>query len=114
MGKFAPEALTSWTVSRLPRPARLWVNMYGHRAVLESFPGSKLYLLLQQELENSGSHRSGLVRQSLIPSRLPPPVIRASPNELSLRNSDGIVCKSTSSRAACVFISSKEFALCGS
>lgn len=82
MGKFAPEALTSWTVSRLPRPARLWVNMYGHRAVLESFPGSKLYLLLQQELENSGLTPKRSVRQSLIPSRLPPPVIRASPNEL--------------------------------
>lgn len=85
-GEFAPEALTNWTVSYLPRSARLWVEMYGHRAVLGSFPGTKLYLLLQRELEASGLPSKRSVRNSLIPSRLPPPVIRALPNEsLSVR-----------------------------
>ncbi|MGA8633087.1 MAG: nucleotidyltransferase family protein [Terracidiphilus sp.] len=54
--EFAPEALTHWTVDRLPRPARLWVTMYGKRAVLGSFPGSKLYRLLTRELETGKIH----------------------------------------------------------
>jgi hypothetical protein len=81
MGQFAPNALTRWTSDCLSRPAHLWVEMYGHRVVLGSFPGSKLYLLLQQEIGNSESSLKRSVRQSLIPSRLPPPIIRASANE---------------------------------
>jgi len=81
MGPFAPDALTSWTVSSLSRPSRLWVEMYGPRAVLGSFPGSKLYLLLQDHIGNSESSSKRTIRRSLIPSRLPPPVIRASANE---------------------------------
>ena len=81
MGEFAPESLTSWTVDRLPRSAKLWVETYGHRAALGSFPGNKLYLLLQQEMEASGLSSKRSVTRSLIPSGLPPPVIRALPNE---------------------------------
>jgi hypothetical protein len=86
MGDFAPEGLTNWTVRRLPASARLWVELYGHRAVIGRFPGSKLYLLLQQELEAAGVPARRSLRQALLPSRLPPPVIRAFPNEsLSVR-----------------------------
>jgi hypothetical protein len=86
MGDFAPEALTRWTVDSLSRPVRLWVETYGHRMVFASHPGSKLYLLLQQELESAGTPGKRSVRNSLLPLRLPPPVIRALPNEtLSVR-----------------------------
>jgi hypothetical protein len=86
MGDFAPESLTRWTVDRLPQTVRLWVEMYGHRAVLGSFPGSKLYRLLQRELEFAGISGQRTVRKSLLPSRFPPMVIRAFPNEpLSVR-----------------------------
>ena len=81
MEEFAPESLTSWTADRLPRSVQLWVETYGHRAALGSFPGSKLYLLLQREIEVSGLPSKRSIRQSLIPSGLPPSVIRASPNE---------------------------------
>lgn len=81
-GDFAPAALTSWTVGTLPDAARLWVTMYGCRAVLGSFPGSKLYLLLQKELQAEGVAAKRTLRESLLPSRLPPPVARAFPNEL--------------------------------
>lgn len=81
MGDFAPEALTDWTVGRLPRSARLWVETYGRRAVFGSIPGSKLYLLLQRELEAAGVPVKRSLRQILLPVRLPPPVIRAFPNE---------------------------------
>jgi hypothetical protein len=86
MGRFAPEALTHWTVDPLPASVRLWIRMYGHRAVLGSFPGSKLYLLLQRELETHGIRARRSIRQSLIPSNFPHLVIRAIPGEsLSFR-----------------------------
>lgn len=81
MGDFAPEALTGWTISRLPAPTRLWVEMYGSRAVLGNYPGTKLYLLLQREMESAGIPAKRLPMNALLPSRLPPPVIKAFPNE---------------------------------
>jgi hypothetical protein len=86
MGEFAPEALTGWTVNSLSGPVRLWVETYGHRAVLGSHPGSKLYLLLQSELESAGISAQRPVRRALVPLCLPQLVIRAFPNEsLSVR-----------------------------
>jgi hypothetical protein len=81
MGDFAPEALTRWTVGNLSQPFRLWVEMYGHRAVLDGYPGSKLYLLLQGELEIAGMPRKRPLGKVLLPFCLPLPVIRARPNE---------------------------------
>jgi hypothetical protein len=81
MGDFAPEALTSWTVHHLPRPARLWIDLYGRRVVFDHFPGSKLYLLLQNELESAGVPVKRSLGQALLPRRLPPAVIRASARE---------------------------------
>ena len=81
MGDFAPEALTRWTVPSLPPLVRLWVETYSHRIALGSHPGSKLYLLLQRELKLAGVPPKRSVRLALLPLRLPPPVIRAFPNE---------------------------------
>jgi hypothetical protein len=71
MGEFAPEALTCWTVDRLPSYARLWVELYGRRAVLGGSRGSKLYLLLQRELAADGAPASRTVAQVLVPRSLP-------------------------------------------
>jgi hypothetical protein len=84
MGNFAPEALTDWTVRRLPRPARLWVKLYGRRAVFGNAPGSKLYLLLQRELESVDDSAKRSLRQALLPRRLPPVIVRASADETLL------------------------------
>jgi hypothetical protein len=81
LGDFAPAALRSWTVDRLPRAARLWVEIYGSRTVLGNFPGSKLYLLLQTELESAGIQARRSLRQALLPSALPPALIRPSADE---------------------------------
>jgi putative nucleotidyltransferase-like protein len=81
MGEFAPRAFTTWTVDSLSRPVRLWVEMYGYQVALGSYPGNKLYLLLQRELHIAGIPEKRPLRRALFPSRLPPPVIRASPNE---------------------------------
>ncbi|MFL6426754.1 MAG: nucleotidyltransferase family protein [Acidobacteriaceae bacterium] len=86
MGDFAPDGLTIWTVERLPQPVQMWVNMYGYRVVFGNFPGSKVHLILQRELEVAGFAARRSLRDTLFPSRWPPPVIRAFPNEtLSVR-----------------------------
>jgi len=77
MGRFAPAALTRWTVDQLPAAASLWVDVYGSRTALGSFPGSKLYLLLQEELEVAGLPAKRSLRQSLLPRRLPPAITHA-------------------------------------
>ena len=81
MGEFAPRALTTWTVDRLPSGARLWVEMYGRRSVFASVPGSKLYLLLQKELECSGVPARRPLWSSLLPRSLPPAITHAPANE---------------------------------
>lgn len=81
VGDFAPEALTAWTVDALSRPVKLWVEIYGFRVALGSYPGNKLYLLLRKELESEGIQQGRSLRKALLPTRLPPPVIRAFPNE---------------------------------
>jgi hypothetical protein len=81
MGDFAPEALTNWTVDRVPRFVTLWIDLYGRRVVFDNFPGSKLYLLLQNELESAGVPVKRSLGQALLPRRLPPAVIRASDRE---------------------------------
>jgi hypothetical protein len=85
MGDFAPDAFVGWTVDRLPAGARLWVQLYGERAVFASFPGSKLYLLLQKELAAPGVPPQRSLRQSLLPPKLPPPIVHAGADETFLR-----------------------------
>lgn len=81
MGSFAPELLTNWTVNRLPPAARLWVELYGRQSVFAPFPGNKMYLLLQKELETAGIAKRRSLRRALLPLRLPPAVVQASVNE---------------------------------
>jgi hypothetical protein len=81
MGDFAPASLTRWTVDRLPDSARLWVELYGSRSVFASFPGSKLYLLLQRALAPAGVSAKRTLRRALLPLRLPPPISPAGAND---------------------------------
>ena len=81
MGTFAPWSFASWTIDRLPACARLWVQLYGEQNVFASFPGSKLYLLLQKELDASGVPARRSLRQALLPLSLPPVIVHASANE---------------------------------
>jgi hypothetical protein len=81
MGEFAPESFTHWTVNQLPDSARRWIELYGPRTVFASFPGSKLYLLLQSELASAGIPQRRTLRRSLLPLRLPPSISPASAND---------------------------------
>jgi hypothetical protein len=80
-GEFAPEALSSWTVDRLPASVRLWVELYGCRSALAHFPGSKLYLFLQREVELAGFPAKRPLRQALLPLRLPPSIVPHTANQ---------------------------------
>src|ERR1019366_7106918 len=77
MGPFAPEALTRWTVDELSVPAIRWVELYAHRIALASYPGSKLYLLLEDEMNPMGLAATRTRLQALIPLSLPPTVMRS-------------------------------------
>jgi hypothetical protein len=77
MGRFAPEALTRFTADQLPARANLWVEMYGRRSALATFPGSKLYLLLEKELEAKGLPAKRSLWKALVPRRLPQSITHA-------------------------------------
>lgn len=81
MGEFAPTALTHWTVQALPSPVQRWVAKYGRRALMGSHPGSKLYLILEEELRRAGISAGRPTRRALVPSRFPPAVVRGLPRE---------------------------------
>ncbi len=81
MGDFAPATITSWTVSRLPEAARLWVDLYGERSVFGDHPGSKLYLLLEREMETAGVQARRPLRHVLLPRGLPPAIEYATLDE---------------------------------
>jgi hypothetical protein len=74
MGQFAPDELTSWTADRLPLAVRRWVDLYGLRTALASFPGGKSYLLLEKELEAAGLPAKRPLRRALVPHRMPPAI----------------------------------------
>jgi putative nucleotidyltransferase-like protein len=81
MGGFVPPALAGWTTDRLPDRLRAWTRTYGHQVMLGNHPGTKLYLLLQEELELCGIEAKRSLRSGLLPGHLPPPVIRPFANE---------------------------------
>jgi hypothetical protein len=82
MGRFAPEAFTSWTVDKLPPAARLWVNLYARIAVFRFPSATKLYLLLQNELQQNGVSAKLPLRRVLLPFHLPEAISRGGPDEV--------------------------------
>jgi Uncharacterised nucleotidyltransferase len=71
-GDFAPSALTRWNVARLPAAVRLWVELYARRVVLADYPGTKLYLLLERELNAANPRQHAAIAKQYLPLHLPP------------------------------------------
>lgn len=69
-GHFAPNDLKDRTVAGLPKPVCLWIERFGTEVLLTDFPGSKLYLILEQELASS-NETARMVRRRIFPLRLP-------------------------------------------
>jgi hypothetical protein len=84
-GKFAPPALTGWTVRTLSEPVRIWIERYGWDVLLADFPGTKLYLLLQRELMSDERAWTQTRRARLLPLHRSPRVVHPSDNAKGLR-----------------------------
>jgi hypothetical protein len=69
-GKLECYDLRNWSVDELPAPVILWIEHYGDKTLLADFPGSKLYLLLERELDDS-RETSLTIRQRLFPTSRP-------------------------------------------
>lgn len=77
----APNLLETWTVDRLTAGVRMWANHYGRRALLADFPGTKLYLLLEDELARGESSWQKKTRGGLIPLHRAPTIVYKGPED---------------------------------
>jgi len=77
----APDQLNGWTLDRLPPAVRLWADHYGRKAILADFPGTKLYLLLLDELSRGDNSWQKKKRSSLLPLRRAPRIVHAGPED---------------------------------
>jgi len=68
-GRFAPVPIESWALGNLPAAIQLWAERYGVEAVLADFPGTKLYLLLETQLEKIDGRPALAMRARLFPIR---------------------------------------------
>jgi Uncharacterised nucleotidyltransferase len=82
-GGNAPAQLEEWTSARLPASVRLWADHYGREAILADFPGTKLYLLLQDELKGNDESWKHAKRKKLMP-------LRPAPRIVSVRTDDTV------------------------
>jgi hypothetical protein len=83
-GVVPPAPFLACTVDRMPERVRLWVDRYETELVLLEFPGSKLYLLLQDVLLQDQPSWPGQRRRKLLPSHLPQNAISAAPQSPDL------------------------------
>jgi hypothetical protein len=80
-GGQAPAQLEEWTSARLPAAVRLWADHYGREAILADFPGTKLYLLLQEELSGNDDSWKRTKRSRLMPLRPAPRIVSVSTDD---------------------------------
>jgi hypothetical protein len=77
----SPHRLDSWTLEALPSPIMRWAEVYGRQALLADFPGTKLYLILEEQLALCSNGKGVDMRKSLIPTHRAPRIIEAAQND---------------------------------
>jgi hypothetical protein len=70
-----PGPLKSGAVERLPVRIRLWAELYGRQAILADFPGTKLHLLLREQLHAGDPHWRQQKLSALLPQRRAPRIL---------------------------------------
>jgi hypothetical protein len=71
----------SWTVDSLSPTVRLWADLFGEQAVLADFPGTKLYLLLKEQLASEADVWKQEKRKGLLPLRPAPRISVPAPGD---------------------------------
>lgn len=83
-GEFAPSGLLGWSRHAIPGPVRLWLERYGKTVLVTDFPGTKLYLLLDQEL-SAGENARKISWGKVLPLHRPPRISNPSGRGPGLR-----------------------------
>jgi hypothetical protein len=65
----------AWSIRELPPPVRLWIERYGDDVLFALFPGTKLYLFLQEAVAADEGAQSQISRKKLLPFHRPPKVV---------------------------------------
>lgn len=78
-----PEALT-WSVRELPSSVRLWIECYGNSVLFALFPGTKLYLFLENALSGDEDTQASKSRAKLFPFHRPLKIVARSDAETLL------------------------------
>lgn len=89
LGCVLPEELDRWDESILDAGVLRWVETYGRAAVLADFPGTKLFLILRDELRHGEPGQRAQRMRRLFPRRLAPRIttrIAKQPTAHTLRN----------------------------
>jgi hypothetical protein len=75
-----PDSLTR-IVRDLPPLVRLWIERYGDSVLFASFPGTKLYLLLEEVLSSDETAEVYFKRKKLLPLHRPPRAVLSGEEE---------------------------------
>lgn len=76
-----PEELEDFAMGEVPASIERWLTLYGRRCVYGTPPGTKMYLLLQRELELAGVSSKCDLNRALLPRKLPPAISPATVGE---------------------------------
>ncbi len=74
-GVVARSALASSRDEMVPPAVEAWIDRYCNEVLFATFPGSKLYLLLEEAV--GGEQTAAMVREKLFPKQAPAPIVGA-------------------------------------
>ena len=70
-----PDTLEASLITCVPVGVAMWLDRYGRKALLADFPGTKLHLLLSEQLNAGNTNWKQKKRRMLMPSRRAPKII---------------------------------------